>query len=675
MDWTQLLLFALLGLGAGALISGIALSVVLFYRGSGIINLAAGSVAMVAGYMFWTFKARIFGGDVPTWAAFVLSIAAALAMGVLMEVLAFRPLRAASPLAKLASSLGILLVAQAAIGLAYGTNAQSSPTILPSNTLEILGAIVPVDRFILTGIVIGITLVLMALYRWTRFGLATRAGSENEVSAILAGLSPDRLSMANTLLACGVAGGVGVLAGSIVALDTTTLPLQIVPALAAALFARFTSFGIACVAGLLIGMSESLVVYMSVRPAGFEWFPQVNDAPLPGVQQLFVFLIIVVAMFWRGASLPGRGELVEKRLPIVPRPENLVRSALIGMTVGTVALIVLPWDFRNALVNSLLGAAIALSLVVITGFVGQISIVQLALAGVSSFILSHMATDHGIGFPLAPLIGTVGAVVLGLLVAVSALRVRGVSLAVVTLAAAVAIEQFVFTNSVWGGSFDGSPVPELSFLGIDLGGGASFRGLDGKQPSPIFGIILLGVIVLLCLLVASLRRSSLGQRMLAVRSNERAAAAAGINVTHVKLTAFGIAAFIAGVAGALYSYNASAVSAAHYSALSALGLIAFAYVGGITMVSGAIFAGLISTEALFPHAFQAWFGLSGTWALLVGGLALIFNLAVYPEGIAGAGYMKKQQKLRRAAAGVPDPPNPLVVLVSRVRGRLSAVGG
>src|SRR5262249_39289275 len=379
MDWTQLLLFALLGLGAGALISGIALGVVLTYRGSGIINLATGSGAMVGGYAFWSCKAKAFGDDFPAAAAFVLAIGAALVMGLLMEMLAFRPLRTASPLAKLASSLGILLVAQAAIGLAYGTNAQSPPTILPSDTVEILGATVPIDRFILTGIVIGITLALMALYRWTRFGLATRAGSENEVSAMLAGLSPNRLSMANTLLACAVAGGLGVLAGSIVSLDTTTLPLQIVPALAAALFARFTSFGIACLAGLLIGASESLIVYISARPPGFEWFPQVNNVPLPGVQQLLVFVIIVIAMFWRGASLPGRGELVEKRLPDVPTPSRLLRSALVGTAVCAVALIVFPWDFRQALITALLGTVICLSLVVITGFVGQISLVQLAL--------------------------------------------------------------------------------------------------------------------------------------------------------------------------------------------------------------------------------------------------------------------------------------------------------
>ena len=294
-----------------------------------------------------------------------------------------------------------------------------------------------------------------------------------------------------------------------------------------------------------------------------------------------------------------------------------------------------------------------LSLVVITGFVGQISVVQLALAGVSGFILSHLATDHGVGFPAGMLIGACGATVCGLVVAVSALRVRGVSLAVVTLAAAVAIEQFVFLSTTWGGGSSSSPVPEPK-LGIDLGPYGPFKGLDGKLPSPVFGFFVVGVTLALGLLVANLRRSNLGQRMLAVRSNERAAAAAGINVRSVKLAAFAISSFIAGIAGAMYGYNFSSVTVSRFSALTALSLIAFAYVGGITMVSGALFAGLISVEALFPYALEKWFGISGNWALLFGGLALIVTLFQNPDGVAGATYRKRQlKKKRRAAAAAP----------------------
>jgi branched-chain amino acid transport system permease protein len=636
----DILLFALLGLGSGALIAGIALAIVLTYRGSGIINLATGGIAMLAGYSYWSLKTGEYGIEFGTAPALAITFAVTLAVGALIELVAFRPLRNAAPLAKLVSSLGVLLVAQASMLLAFGTTQKPQPSILPSDTVTVFDVNVPVDRFILAGTVIGIAVALFLLYRLTRFGLATRAASENELSALLAGLSANELSMVNTLLASVVAGTVGVLAASVTQLDATSLPLQVVPALAAALLARLTSFAIACGVGLGIGILNSLIDYWSSK----SWFPTDHGVPLPGVKELVAFLIIITAMFLRGAALPGRGELIEQRLPEVPRPERLATPAIVLTIVCALALVVLPFDFRQALINSLIGTVMALSLVVITGFVGQISVVQLSLAGVAGFTVSHLAVDAGIGLPLAPVLGAGAAVLLGLLTAVSALRVRGVSLAVVTLGAAVAISQFGFLNQTWGGGASGSPVPEPHLLGLDLGPQSAFRGLDGSLPSPVFGWLVLAVTVGLCLLVAAVRRGNLGQRMLAVRSNERAAAAAAVDVRNVKLIAFGISAFIAGVAGTLYAYNFGSVSASRFDALTALGLIAFAYAGGITLVSGAIFAGLISTEALMPHALDKWLGISGNWILLFGGVLLIFTLIQHPEGVAGAFYKRLHRK-------------------------------
>ncbi len=507
---------------------------------------------------------------------------------------------------------------------------------------------------------------LTALYRWTPFGLATRAASENEAAAMLSGLSPSRLAIANTVLACVVAGGLGVLVAPLIALDAQTLAFQVVPALAAALLAGFTSFFIACFAGLAIGAIQALLIYWSTQG----WFPtDSSGTPIHGLPELFVFLVVVLALFLRGASLPGRGELVEKRLPAVPRPERLLRPSAIAAVVGVVALIVFPYDFRQATINSMLGIAICLSLVVIVGFVGQISVVQLALAGVAGFTMSHLTTDVGgiwAEFPISLLIGAATATVVGLLIAISALRVRGVSLVVVTLAAAVALEQFGFLNERWGGQAAGSPVEQPKLGGLDLSPNAGFRGLDDKIPSPVFGFLVLAGVILMALLVANVRRSSLGQRMLAVRSNERAAAAAGINVRNTKLAGFGIAAFVAGMAGALYAYNFGSVSYSRFGALAALALIAFTYFGGITMVSGAIIAGIGATEGLLPHGFDEWLGLSGNWAFLIGGIALIVTLLVNPEGIAGTGYTKKMQKRKRLAAEAAARPGPAAM---RSRGR------
>jgi len=644
----EILLFLLLGLGTGATIAAIAVGIVVTYRGSGFINLAAGAIAMLAGFSFWALRTGELGFTLSTPLAVVFSYAFVLVASVAIELAVFRPLRTAAPLAKLVASLGVLLTLQAVMLLAFGTSQHPQPTIIPVRVIRMLGSAVPLSAFVLSGIVVAMTVLLWALYRWTRFGLATRAASENDVAARLAGLSPDELSLVNTLLGSTVLATLGILAGSVAALDTTTLPFLVVPALAAALFARLTSFTIACACGLAIGMAESLIEYASTK----SWFPTSQSVAWPGVKEFLVFVLIVAAMFLRGASLPTRGELVEQRLPDVPRPKHAVTLAIPSTVLCALALAVLPFDFRQALTNSLIGIVMALSLVVITGFVGQISVVQLALAGVAGFTVSHLAVDHGIGFPLAPLLGIVAAVFLGLVTAVSALRVRGVALAVVTLAAAVAVYNFGFVNPTWGGGATGSPVPDPDIFGINLGPSASFRGLDGNLPSPVFGWVALAATVVLSLLVILLRRGTLGRRMLAVRSNERAAAAAAIDVRNVKLIAFGISALIAGVAGTLYAYNFGSVSADRFSVPLALSLIAFAYAGGITLVSGAVFAGLIAAQGIVPYAMDKWFGLSGNWFLLFGGIVLIVTLIQNPEGVAGSFYRTTQARAARRGGKV-----------------------
>jgi branched-chain amino acid transport system permease protein len=647
----QLLLFTLLGLGTGALIAGIGLGVVLTYRGSGVINVATGAEAMAAGYAFYSLR-TVTGTPLALIGTFAFTVL----LGTAIELLAFRPLRTASPLARLVSSLGVLLTLQAAATLIYGTGAKPAPSVLPHGVVRVTDIAIPADRFWLAGIVVVVAAALTAAYRYTRFGLATRAASENEVSAILAGLGARELSLVNTVLGALIAGGIGVLASSVVQLDATTLPLQVVPALGAVLFARFTSFGITCVAGLLIGVLQSLLYYASTQT----WFPTDKGAALPGISALLTFVIIVVALYVRGSSLPTRGELVEQRLPAAPKPQRLLRPTVVAVALGAIALVVLPYDYRNALIISMAGMTICLSYVVITGFVGQVSLMQVALAGASGFVVSHLAQDAGIGFPLGAIAGTLFATVLGFVAGASALRVRGVSLAVVTLAAAVAIEQFGFANSTWGAGATGSPVPELELLGIDLGPRASFRGLDGNVPSPVLGFVVLAVVTALGLLVAHVRRSDLGRRMLAVRSNERAAAAAGINVRNTKFAAYAISSFIAGVGGTLYGYSLGSVSAERFGILIALGFVAFAYVGGITMVSGAVIGGLIATSGLIPHIFEAELGISGTWTLLVAGITLILNLVMFPDGIAGSREQKKRVRTEPAA-----PPARAEVVVER----------
>ena len=247
-----------------------------------------------------------------------------LAAATLLEFAVYRPLRNSSPLAKLVSSLGVLLIAQSAMLLAFGVTPQPEPGILPTNVVHLFGAVVPLDRFILTGIVVVAAAALAALYKWTRFGLATRAASENEAAAMLSGLSPN-LDLAHQHAARGPGGRRARHPGR---LDHPARPGDAAAAdhpgagrRADRLVhlvrhrGRRGSFG--------IGILDSLIQYASAQ----SWFPQSGGVSLPGVTDLLAFLIIVVVLFWRGSRIPGRGEIVERQAargtaPAAPVPHR-----------------------------------------------------------------------------------------------------------------------------------------------------------------------------------------------------------------------------------------------------------------------------------------------------------------------------------------------------------------
>ena len=334
-----------------------------------------------------------------------------------------------------------------------------------------------------------------------------------------------------------------------------------------------------------------------------------------------------------------------------------------------------PYDFRQALINSLLGIVICLSLVVIIGFVGQISVVQLALAGVAGFTMSHLTTDVGgiwAKFPISLLIGASVATIVGLVVAVSALRVRGVSLAVVTLSAAVALEQFGFLNARWGGGDQGSPVAQPAIGGLDLspGGAVPRRGRQDPEPDVRLPRPRRDRSCSACSSRTRGARASASGCSPFARTSARRPQPESTSATS-KLAGFAIAAFIAGMAGALYAYNFGSVSYSRFGAVTALGLIAFAYFGGITMVSGAVIAGVGATEGLFPHFFDRFLGLSGNWTLLVGGFVLIVTLISDPGGHRRNDVRKKQQQ--KKDGGQPERrragPGPGLARLGRPRRR------
>jgi branched-chain amino acid transport system permease protein len=639
------LLFLIVGLGAGAAYAALAMALVTTYRGTGVVNIAQGAMAVWVAFVYDELRregdlvlpaGRVdLGGGLAAGPALLAGLATASALGLVIHLVVFRPLRSAPPLAKVVASVGVAIVLQALAVLRFGTGRRAVPPVLPDDPIHLGSLSFSQDRIWLAGLVAAVAAALWARGRFTRAGLATRAAAESERGAILLGWSPDRLAAATWVLAAVVGGGVAMMVAPTVGLDPVSWTLMVVPGLACALVGRLSAVGTACAAGLALGAVESEITFLSSR----DWWPSWATV---GVAESVPLIVIVVALFVLGRRLPERGAAAVDPLPAVPTPR--VRAPAVGLlvVVGLAALVLTDGSYRFGVITSMIAALLALSLVVLTGYVGQISLAQAAFAGTAGFVVSKLGT--GLPFPLPLLVGALAATALGLLVAVPALRVRGVQLAVVTLAAGVAIEQFVFQNPELAGS-QGNLVPDPRLFGLDL---AIRRGAELARWQ--FGALVLVVLTVAALAVANLGRSATGRALLAVRSNERAAASLGVDVAAAKLLAFAASAFLAGLGGALTGYSRGQLSADSFAVSLSLTLLAFAYLGGITSVGGALVAGALAPLGIGYVVLDRTFHL-GRHYLLVSGILLVATAVLNPGGIAGT----VRGRLARRSRSSPMP--------------------
>lgn len=644
----QYLVFLLLGLGNGAVFAALALALVLTFRSSGVVNFATGAIALYSAYTYaFLRKGELLvpipglprtvglGGELGLFPAMAISLVLAAVFGVLLYAVVFRPLRSAPPVAKAVASIGVMLVIQALLVARVGTAPVSVKAILPNDAVEWGGSRIPGDRLWFAAVVVALTVALALVFRLTRFGLAARAAAESEKGALVSGLSPERIATANWALSSAIASLSGILIAPIVPLVPLSYTLFIVPALAAALVGNFTALIPAVGAGLVIGMFQSELQFLQGK---WSWLPQT------GMAQLVPLVVILVYLVVRGRPLPTRGTVIRQTLGRAPRPERMLVPALGATALGVVALLATHGSMRAAVITSLTLGVISLSLVVVTGFAGQISLAQLTLAGVGAFSLSRFAADWGIPFPVAPLLAAVVAMVIGVVIGLPALRIRGLPAAVVTIALAVAVEAFWFRNTDFNGGLDGAKVPSPHLFGFDLGIGAG----EG-YPRIRFGLLCLLVLLLVGLGVACLRRSRLGAAMLAVRANERSAAAAGIDVSRTKIIAFAIGAFVAGLGGALLGYQQTVADPEMFTAIGGLGLFATAYLAGITALSGGVVAGVMGAGGLVSVALDRALSM-GEWYSVIMGVGLILTVIMNPEGLVGPAHTLAA-RLRRETPG------------------------
>lgn len=604
----------IIGLGSGAAYAVLAIGLVVVFRGSGVLNFAHGAIASVGAYVFLDL-AGDHGWSTPLAAA--TGVAASTLVGVLFQFLVMRRLKNAPALAKVVATLGLLVGLIAFIPLTFSDRTRA-PISLFSGEIRKLPVgqpklIIPNDRMWLVIIACVLTAVVWAVFRYTNFGKVTRAVSENERAVSTLGYSPQAIALANWAIGSALAGVAGVLLAGLVVQSETMLTEILMAGLAAALIGGFKSFAITLPAAFGLSALQSLLIRYSSDLT--------NATTIVGWGDIAPFLVILVYMTVRGAPIPLRGALIESRLPTVPVVRRPIRAAAIVLVVGVVLYVIVGARSADALTVTLIGGMVCLSLVVVVGFLGQVSVIQMALAGLGAFWASKAATSWGLPFPLPVLIGGLLVVPFGVAAAIPALRVRGINLAVITISAAFALDASFFSDVRLN---LGAKFPAASIFGIDM---------SGVRSPQAFGIAVLVIALLLALGVAYLRRSALGITFLALRANERGASALGVSLVRTKLFGFAIAAFIAGVAGSLYGYRAETLSFGTFAAFQSLLVIAFVYLGGVGAIIGAFIGAANLSGAIFPHVLH-FEGTGARVMQIIGGVGVMLTVVAHPDGVA-----------------------------------------
>jgi ABC-type branched-subunit amino acid transport system ATPase component/ABC-type branched-subunit amino acid transport system permease subunit len=608
--------FAILGFGIAAAYTLLGQGMVLIYRGSGVLNFAQGAFAMVGAYVYYELHFHHHQSFV---FSFIVAVAVCGIVGALTHLLVMRPLRRTAPLTRLIATLGVLTVLQGIAQIRYQANLTQVPGSLPSSVVHIFGASIPQDRIWLLGIAVAITAVVYAVTRFTVIGLAITAAAENQRAASALGWSPDVFATLTWVLGGMLAATAGILIVPITGLLVTNLTLLVIPAMAAALLGNFTSYPLTLLAAVVIGIGQSEMAKYVTQP---------------GMSDALPFILIILVLVIRGRSLPLRSQVLVRLPKLGSGIPKIKAMVLFGGLVSIGFFTFFPQNLTIAITAQLIVALILLSIVVLTGYAGQLSLAQFAMAGIGAYIAGRLVSAAHVPMALGMLVGVVAAVPIGLLFALPALRTRGVNLAVVTLGLGLAVYDILFNNPKYTGGVAGTNLPTDHFLGINI---------DPINHPDAYAMFCLIWFVIVGLVVANVRRSRAGRRLIAIRTNERAAASLGVGVLGSKLFAFGLSSAIAALGGILLAFQSQAIIFTQFAPLTSVNLVGYSVIGGIGYNTGSIAGSGFAPGGIGSYILNR-FGALDKWLVLIGGVSLLAVLLQNPDGIVS-----------QMAAGKVDP--------------------
>lgn len=615
---TTFLTFTLFGFAVAAVYAIAAAGLVLTYTTSGIFNFAHGAIGMLMAFTYWQLRVH---EHLPAPIALLLVLGViAPALGATIERTLMRKLTGATTGTTLVVTCGLLIFL---IGLAYviwsPTKSRTLPEFYNGHFVTMLHVRISwhkIITFVLAGVV---ALLLRGLLYKTRMGIAMRAVVDDRDLTALNGARPARVSQMSWALSASLAGLAGILIAPQVQLNVINLTFLVVSAYAAAMVGKLKSLPLTFLGALILGLADQYAVAYLTK---YKSLQNVR----PAMPTILLFLVLIVLP----ANRLKVGRVVGTRTPRVPSAREALTYAAGFVVLAAVAGHFVAGTNLQSLNTGLAISLVMLSLVLLTGYGGQVALGQFTFVGIGAFVFGRFASG---GSPLGLVLCVVVCAAVGALFALPALRLQGLYLALSTLAFAILADQLFFGDShVLGQSGGSLKVHRVSIPGWSVHSGRA-------------NLVLLAVAFGgLAMIVLAIRRGPFGRTLAAMSDSPAACATLGLDLTFTKLAAFAMSAGMAGFAGALYGGSQGLVTATNFVYIQSLVLLLLAYVGGINTITGAFIGGMLFgavfpiVQPHLPHSLQQLTYL-GT------GLGAI-GIGRNPNGIAGQ-LSDAMERLRR----------------------------
>jgi branched-chain amino acid transport system permease protein len=555
--------FVIAGLVTGSIYAVTASGLVVTYKSTGVFNFAHGAVGMVMAYLYWQLW-QGWGWN-PVLSLVIVLFVVAPVFALLVERVLMRPLYGSALSTMIVVTLGLFLVLYGLVSTIWDqTITRNLPQWFLGDQVTIFGVTLTYEDLITIGCAVVVALALWALFKLTRVGVSMRAVVDDPSLASLTGARTNRIAGFAWMVGFMLAGLAGILLAPGSGMSIAILSELVIFGYAAAIVGRLSSLPYTFLGAMILGVGESLSV--GYVPASY----------LNYVTAILPMGLLIIALLLLPQSKLTVGRVVRLR---PPKPAGL-RSTLVGGAL-LVAVTLLVGAFVTGNNLSTLGLALtiglgALSLVLLSGYGGQVWLCQFTFMGLGAWAM----TKVGGGDSVLGLLAAIGlCAAAGGILALPAIRLRALYMALATLAFAVLMDQLFFTN------------PSILPSGSMTVGRPDIFGMHFTTDRAF--MVLVAIVFALCLIgVGALRRGPFGRRLVAMSDSQAACATVGMNIIRTRLVAFVIAGGLAGLAGALYGGMSRIVSFSQFSFVNSLVLFVAVALAGITVLSGAVQAGL-----------------------------------------------------------------------------------